>query len=410
MALLACVCTETTNSTPQASTSNADWPMFGQNPARTGFTNSSAPKTSPSVLWEIGRFNNGNIHYSFHPIVISNGIIYDAEYKDIIAYNATTGEELWQQPDVTSSLCAIAEGVLYSAGRAFNASTGEKIWTLTDGLSTGVVGIANGYLYTQIEQKLAALNSSTGSLVWTSDYYCASLWPSISNGYIYFNGLTVSSEHYSIVALNAYTGAKLWSTEMSDQVTSSIAVAYGRVYAREGVGLLCLDAMTGKTLWNYTLGRDFSNFFESSPTVAYGYVYVGSGAGNLYALNASSGEKIWNFTVPKGYSIESAPAVADGTVYFVADDGVLYALNAYNGDKLWSYTVGKPPVNMGSSPVIANGCIYINPQDSRILALEPCIDSSPSPIQMSLITIGILVIIIAVCVGLIVYYKKISKN
>jgi outer membrane protein assembly factor BamB len=36
----------------------------------------------------------------------------------------------------------------------------------------------------------------------------------------------------------------------------------------------------------------------------------------------------------------SSPAVANGLVYFGSDDGVVYALNASTGAKLWSYSTG----------------------------------------------------------------------
>ena len=78
-------------------------------------------------------------------------------------------------------------------------------------------------------------------------------------------------------------------------------------------------------LWNYTT----SNGVWSTPTVVDGVVYVGSEdivytgipygqglqyyyAGNLYALDAVSGAKLWNYSIPVG---ESSPAVADGIVY-----------------------------------------------------------------------------------------------
>ena len=43
--------------------------------------------------------------------------------------------------------------------------------------------------------------------------------------------------------------------------------------------------------WTYATGA----FVESSPAVMNGVVYIGSDDGNLYALNASSGQKMWSF-------------------------------------------------------------------------------------------------------------------
>ena len=49
----------------------------------------------------------------------------------------------------------------------------------------------------------------------------------------------------------------------------------------------------------------------------------------MYALNASTGAKLWSYTT--GNSVLCSPAVANGVVYIGSDDGFLYALNASTG-------------------------------------------------------------------------------
>jgi outer membrane protein assembly factor BamB len=53
-------------------------------------------------------------------------------------------------------------------------------------------------------------------------------------------------------------------------------------------------------------------------------IYVGSEDGRLYAVNATTGEKLWDILI--GDSITSSPAVADGIVYVGSHDGNLYAI------------------------------------------------------------------------------------
>ena len=72
---------------------------------------------------------------------------------------------------------------------------------------------------------------------------------------------------------------------------------------------------------------------------------------NVYALNATTGALLWNYTT--GGSVYSSPAVANGVVYVGSDDFNVYALNAITGAKLWSYATGgflctpRPPWRMG---------------------------------------------------------------
>jgi len=51
----------------------------------------------------------------------------------------------------------------------------------------------------------------------------------------------------------------------------------------------------------------------SSPTIVDGIVFVGSNDGNLYAVDAATGEEHWRFET--GDKIRSSPTVVDGTVY-----------------------------------------------------------------------------------------------
>ena len=62
-------------------------------------------------------------------------------------------------------------------------------------------------------------------------------------------------------------------------------------------------------------------------------VYVGNECGRVYALNATTGAKIWDYDT--GYIIESSPAVANDVIYIGSNDGKLYALNAVTGVKIW---------------------------------------------------------------------------
>ncbi len=78
---------------------------------------------------------------------------------------------------------------------------------------------------------------------------------------------------------------------------------------------------------------------ESSSAVANGVVYIGSDDGNLYALNASTGAKLWSYN--SGHLLEkSSPAVANGVVYGGSNPSSAFALNARTGHKLWKTATG----------------------------------------------------------------------
>jgi outer membrane protein assembly factor BamB len=77
---------------------------------------------------------------------------------------------------------------------------------------------------------------------------------------------------------------------------------------------------------------------ESSPSVVDGTVYIGSDDGNLYAIDASSGDVRW--TAPTGAEVFGSPAVGDGLVYDTSGDNHLYAFDAATGVMSWSVDLG----------------------------------------------------------------------
>jgi uncharacterized repeat protein (TIGR01451 family) len=167
----------------------------------------------------------------------------------------------------------------------------------------------------------------------------------VLNGVVY-----VGSNDKNVYALNASTGAKLWSFTTGGVVNSSPAVANGAVYVgSDDNNMYALNASTGAKLWSFATG----GAVDSSPAVANGVVYVGSGDGNLYALNASTGAKLWSNSIGDG-----SPAVANGVVYYVASGAdTVYALNASTGVTLWSFT--PIPGALVAPPIIVDGVVYI---------------------------------------------------
>jgi outer membrane protein assembly factor BamB len=219
--------------------------------------------------------------------------------------------------------------------------------------------VANGVVYVGSEDgNVYALDAATGAKLWsfTTGGVVASS-PAVANGVVY-----VGSFDHRLYALNAATGAKLWSFTTAGEVLSPPAVANGVVYVGSGDRrVYALNAVTGARLWSFTTG----DIVDSSPAVAGGVVYVGSGDRRVYALNAATGARLWSFTT--GNSVVSSPAVAGGVVYVGSEDNNVYALNAATGARLWSFTTGN---FIDSSPAVANGAVYVGSGDGNVYAFH----------------------------------------
>jgi len=213
--------------------------------------------------------------------------------------------------------------------------------------------------------------------------------PAVSAGTVYFG----SSDH-QVYALDERSGALRWKFATHGRVSASPAVAAGRVYVGSFDGsFYALDAAQGTLAWKFaTEGeRRFSarhlhgaepaaevmpdpfDVFLSSPVLAGGAVYFGSGDGNVYALDAASGALRWKFHT--GNVVHASPAVAAGTLYVGSWDSYFYALDAATGKQRWRFKTGADPAihnqeGIQSSAVVADGMVYFGCRDSNLYALD----------------------------------------
>jgi outer membrane protein assembly factor BamB len=142
-----------------------------------------------------------------------------------------------------------------------------------------------------------------------------------------------------------------------------IAVAGGRVYLldrqkepREVERVLCLDAMTGKTVWSHeypvAYGKlDYGNGPRTTPTIHAGKVYAYGAVGHLHCLDAATGKVVWAIDTVKDlkgrfptWGHASSPLVDQGRVVVQAGapDGCLMAFDAATGKEVWRALADRP--------------------------------------------------------------------
>ena len=353
------------------------WPMYRHDLSYTGVSTSIAPITN-ETLW---------IYSTKHQIISSPVIFEDVLYigsydQNIYALNSTTGQSIWKYetngtifstPAIENGkiFVSASDGVLY----ALNASTGQKLWSVEFwGLGHSSPVVSNGKIFigSGFDKKLCALDSNNGLELWnftTGGSIISS--PAISNGIVY-----VGSTDKKIYAVNALDGTLLWSFTTCAEVNSSPCIAEGKMFiGSEDGNLYTLDARNGDLIWSFeTYPHGNSNSITSSPAFSEGIVFFGArhGFGNdwpwtFYALDASTGGPIWNYT-RGGYGF-SSPAVADGKVFIMDYGGGIHALNAMTGDPIWYYnTEGSAS---SSSPAVADGRVYVGSGNGKIYCFAP---------------------------------------
>ncbi|MFW5930031.1 MAG: PQQ-binding-like beta-propeller repeat protein [Halobacteriota archaeon] len=143
-----------------------------------------------------------------------------------------------------------------------------------------------------------------------------------------------------VVALDADEGERLWrygethgySTytrlEFDD---TGVYFGWGDDAIGSGEGEVYALDFDGGERWKADVGSVYS-----PPVAREGVVYVGSDRGSVHAFDAANGERLWSTDVEDGAGDPSVEAVEAGVVY-VAGDDVVHALDASNGDAVWRY-------------------------------------------------------------------------
>ena len=91
--------------------------------------------------------------------------------------------------------------------------------------------------------------------------------------------------------------------------------------------LYCRNALTGATVWKTKLSgptRCAAVISTPNSRSAEAIVYIGCDDGNVWAVDAVSGDKLWKFKT--GSLIWMDPWVYEGVLYVASNDGYLYAL------------------------------------------------------------------------------------
>src|SRR4030095_16501007 len=105
--------------------------------------------------------------------------------------------------------------------------------------------------------------------------------------------------------------------------------------------------------------------WPGQPSVDQQHVYFGSADGNLYCLDAKSGNLVWSF--PAGDSLKATPVIAGDRIIASGLDHYIYCVDKRNGTLLWKFQTGFE-VDCGSA-VIGNR-VYFGSEDGFFYCLN----------------------------------------
>jgi outer membrane protein assembly factor BamB len=166
-----------------------------------------------------------------------------------------------------------------------------------------------------------------------------------------------------------------WATPLDGTGTTSPVLddATGVAYVGTDAGTLwAIDAATGAVLWTSSVGAAVT----ADPSLAYSTLFVPTASGRLAALpaggcGAPTCAPAW--TAETGSSIDVQAAVAGGVVFTGSADGTVRAFDAAGCGAAvctatWSGATGSA---ITGAPAVSNGRLFVGTADGRLIAYQP---------------------------------------
>jgi outer membrane protein assembly factor BamB len=179
-------------------------------------------------------------------------------------------------------------------------------------------------------------------------------------------------------------GGAAWSVSLAPQgekgrTTGGGIAAFGNaIYAATGFGeIVALDAASGNRIWAFKMSAPA----HSAPTVSGGKVYAVSATNVLHAVNLADGTEAWQYPgIPETAGVLSAasPAASGDTVVVPYSSGEVIAFDAASGETKWADAVVRSTrtlavsgfKDVAASPVIHEGVVYATGVSGRTIAVS----------------------------------------
>jgi outer membrane protein assembly factor BamB len=358
----------------QVAATTTDWPQW-RGPKRdnksleTDLLN-EWPTEGPKLLWSARDVNKGkNVGNGYASIAIAHDRIYTLGDRDknlqMVALDLKTGKVLWGT--------TIAPRYGSGGPRSTPTVDGNRVYGLTP------QGI------------LACADATSGKLLWTKDLK-KDYQGHMMSGWNYSESPTIDGEKLvitpggkeaAVVALNKETGALIWKCAVpqdSGAGYASIVIAQASGHRQyitllgPELGLIGVDADTGKFLWNY---RKVGNGTANIPTalvdgdLVFTSTGYNAGAALLKLVPEGTGVKAQEQYFLKGNKLQNhhgGMVLVDGHVYggHGHNDGLPFCLEMKTGKMKWGPERG---AGSGSAAIVwADGHCYFR-WDNNVVGL-----------------------------------------
>lgn len=298
-----------------------------------------------------------------------DGIVVTATNKgtgaDLIAWNGSTGEELWREshPDGWEGEPGISGTTVIAGSDGHNRGprvvvgldlyTGERKWTFEipgSGIPNTAVVVHDGKAFVPTDQfgeVFYTLDVETGELLWSTDVGISSERPpAVAEGRVYLPG------DHSVYALSESSGEILWKRQLDGQ-ESGVLYHEGNLYVGDQNGHLSnLDPSDGSVQWRMDMGKAKSIV----GSVSRGFLYD-VGSAKVTKVDLADQEILWERNLPDVTGPASTNIVDETLIVGIAGSGSkVVALDTSDGRIRWEWDTSYKVVDL----MYVNGRIHVD--------------------------------------------------
>jgi outer membrane protein assembly factor BamB len=315
----------------------------------------------PVKVWE-----NKNMRSKLSGPVVINGYLYGIDDTQLVCLDWKTGEKKWAEASVGSGSLMAADGkliILSEKGKLIIAKVSPEKFdvissaqVITDNYCWTMPTLANGKIYVRnAKGALVCLDVSVKKAIQSAEMGDKSIqsspplpswrqWQGPKRNNI--------SEEAGLLKSWPQGGPKmLWSCSGLGQGFSTVSIAGGKIYTtgmvnKEGM-LFCID-WDGKKLWKQLYGPEWAGDkpgVRCTPTIDNDKIYIISGKGVVFCLNAADGKIVWQEDVATKFEGKAptwgyaeSPLIVKDKVIFTVDGAKanIVALNKKTGELVWA--------------------------------------------------------------------------
>lgn len=331
------------------------------------------PELTPTTLWSSSPGSGTNkLVVKLVPTLVNNTVLTADQVGTVAATNALNGRLYWQTPLNTpltagpsSNGSVVVVGTSQGELYALQLSNGHIIWhTVLPNQILGVPQItANTVAVETVDGKLLVLNANTGQIQWSYDHGAPTMiLRGGSSPQITRNSVIAGYSDGKVAAYSLADGKLMWehmSSEPSgatdiEQMVDVVAdpiVADGVIYSVNYQGnISALDANSGNVIWQHPLSS-FTGMALNNQ-----YLFATDANGYVWAFDRNTGDVLWRQTLLANRII-SAPAIQGNTVVVADGEGFIHWLSQQDGRFVARISTASAPISM--PPAVNGNAIYV---------------------------------------------------